>query len=132
MTIAFFGTDGQLFAFFDTFCLRSIDSGTSHIQSQNWPVGGRLGRFWEVWVGIGASSRVVYWLKNGFPLTFNSQVVSVWGMPPLTRASSPSLLTVYRDQVKNVALRDMVLQLLEKQFVRVMTETETGFSGECS
>ena len=36
-------------------------------------------------------------------------------------------MTVYRDQVKNVALRDMVLQLLEKQFVRVMTETETGF-----
>ena len=61
------------------------------------------------------------WLKNGFPLTFNPQVVSVRGMPPLTRASPPSVLTVYRDQVKNVALRDMVLQLLEKQFVLVMT-----------
>ena len=43
----------------------------------------------------------------------------------------PSLVTVYRDQVKDLALRDMVQQLLEKQCVRVMTETETGFSQEC-
>ena len=67
------------------------------------------------------------WLKNGFPLTFNPQVVSVRGIRPLTRASPPSLLTVYRDRVKNVALRDMVQQLLEKQCVWVMTESETGF-----
>ena len=67
------------------------------------------------------------WLRNGFPLTFNPQVVSVRGIPTLTRASPPSLLTAYRDPVKNVALRDTVQQLLEKQCVRVMTETETGF-----
>ena len=68
MTITFFvGTDGQLFApsLPILFALRSIDSDTCHVQSQNWPVGGRLGRFWKVCVGIGASRRVVRWLKNG-------------------------------------------------------------------
>ena len=116
MTITnFVGTDGQLNApsLPILFCLRSVDSETSHVQLQNCPVGGRLGRFWEAWVGIGASRRVVRWLKNGFPLTFNPQVVSVRGSPPLTRASPPSLLTTYQDQVRNVALRDMVQQLLD-------------------
>ena len=47
---------------------------------ENPPVGARLQRFWQVWHSLGANTRVVSILQEGYNLPFKEK-------PPLTRSS---------------------------------------------
>ena len=47
-------------------------------------VWGSLGHFWENRVEVGASKRMVRWLRFGLPLWFNRKVVKDGGLPKLT------------------------------------------------
>ena len=54
-------------------------------QSGNGPpellVGGRSKYFWRQWYAMGASRRVVRWLKNGYPLRFRRSMVQGNALP---------------------------------------------------
>ena len=54
-----------------------------------YAVGGRLKHFWRKWAEMGASRRVVRWLKFGMPLRFSRKVVRERGLLLLTRMSPP-------------------------------------------
>ena len=95
--------------------------------SQDLPVGGRLKYFWRRWKHIGASRRVVRWLRLGYPLRFNQKVVSIKGLPKLSLRAPPGLVTSYKDPSKQTALLQMVNQLVQKKCVRKMSPTEQGF-----
>ena len=76
---------------------------------------------------MGASRRVVRWLKFGLPLRFNRDTVQERGLPVLTQSSPPHLVAHYRDRVKQDALDVMIAQLTQKQCIREMSVTERGF-----
>ena len=95
--------------------------------SVNLPVGGRLRHFWPIWQRMGASRRVVRWLKFGFPLRFDQSYVDQNGLPPLSLHPPDSLIASYRDQSKQSILNEMLTLLLQKQCVTVMSEGEVGF-----
>ena len=61
---------------------------------------------------------MVRWLRHGFPLRFEHEVVASRGMRPLTCVSPAYLKINYQDTVRKVALDDMVQQLLDKRCVR--------------
>ena len=56
------------------------------------PVGARLQRFWQVWHSLGANTRVVSILQEGYNLPFKEK-------PPLTR--SPVIISGYANPVKS-------------------------------
>ena len=76
---------------------------------------------------MGASRRVVRWLKFGLPLRFSRDIVQQRGLPVLTQSSPPHLVAHYRDRVKQDALDVMIAQLTQKQCIREMSVTERGF-----
>ena len=51
----------------DTFCLSLKDSSVLKRSKSDLPVGGRLGYFWQEWEKMGASRRIVWWLKFYLP-----------------------------------------------------------------
>ena len=76
---------------------------------------------------MGASRRVVRWLKFGLPLRFSRDTVQKKGLPVLTQSSPSRLITHYPDRVKQDALDGMIAQLIQKQCIREMSVTECGF-----
>ena len=66
-------------------------------QSGNGPpellVGGRSKYFWRQWYAMGASRRVVRWLKNGYPLRFRRSMVQGNALPPLSLSAPSHLVT---------------------------------------
>ena len=78
------------------------------------PVGGRLKFFWHRWRTMGASRRVVRWLRLGYPLQFDRDVIRRHGLPSLTLAAPQCLVFNTTDQVKQAAMASMVSQLLVK------------------
>ena len=67
------------------------------------PVGGRLQVFWQTWVSMGASPRVVSILKNGYTLPFQTK-------PPLTR--EPLIRSGYATTIRQNLLQESVQSLL--------------------
>ena len=63
-----------------------------HSVAENPPVGGRLQRFWEMWLSLGSNPRVVSILKDGYNLPFKMR-------PPLTR--SPLIVSGYANPRRN-------------------------------
>ena len=76
---------------------------------------------------MGASRRVDQWLKFGLPLRFNRLVVEKKDLPHLSPRATPGLTMNYQDQAKQRPLTIMIDQLLEKEFIGRMSETECGF-----
>ena len=76
---------------------------------------------------MGANRRVVRWLRFGFPLRFNPSVISLRGLPPMSRNPLPQLVTVYRDQVKAQVLNDMLKVLVQKNCITLMSPQEVGY-----
>ena len=73
-------------------CLSApIVSNVLHVV-RNPPVGGRLQKFWQVWLSLGSNPRVVSILKEGYQLPFKER-------PPLTR--SPLIISGYSNPVRN-------------------------------
>ena len=76
---------------------------------------------------MGASRRVVRWLRGGYPIRFNRSFIREHGLPPLSHSADPTKVTQYQDQARCQALQSMINDLLEKNCVRRMEEGETGF-----
>ena len=91
------------------------------------PVGGRLKFFWQIWKNLGASRRVVRWLRHGYHLRFSRQTIDSRGLPVLSLVAPAQLRTNYRDPVKQQALDTMVSELLAKQSIREMSPSEQGY-----
>ena len=90
-------------------------------QPENLPVGGRLKFFWQRWSEMGASRRVVRWLRHGYPLRFRSPP------PRLTLQAPQYLVTSYANPVKKQALGEMLGELVAKNCIREMLPKEEGF-----
>ena len=92
----------------DTFlrgCPTVIQSGNG---PPELPVGGRLKYFWRQWYAMGASRRVVRWLKNGYPLRFRRSIVQGNALPPLSLSAPSHLITHYRDETRQQALQSKI------------------------
>ena len=71
-------------------------------------VGGRLQKFWQVWLTLGANPRVVSILREGYTLSFKIR-------PPLTR--SPVIKSGYAHPGKSKALFQALIELINKLVV---------------
>ena len=91
------------------------------------PVGGRLRHFWTKWSRIGASRRVIRWLRFGYPLKFDRQAVQDQGLPALTVCAPPDLVTNYGRVEKKLALNELVSQLLVENCITEMKPQERGY-----
>jgi hypothetical protein len=78
------------------------------------PVGGRLQQFWENWEVLGVEPYIVNMLKHGYIPEFTT-------LPPLTRV--PPRYTGSRDLQRELLLKEMVDQLLQKQVIEEVRET---------
>ena len=75
------------------------------------PVGGRLQPFWQTWARLGANSRVVSILKEGYVLPFKLK-------PPLVR--HPLIVSGYASPNRNKFLREAVQNLVDKKAVEMV------------
>ena len=74
-------------------------------------VGGRLQPFWQTWALLGANSRVVSILKEGYILPFKLK-------PPLVR--HPLIISGYANPDRNKFLREAVQSLVDKKAVEMV------------
>ena len=74
-------------------------------------VGGRLQPFWQTWARLGANSRVVSILKEGYVLPFKLK-------PPLVR--HPLIVSGYANPNRNKFLREAVQNLVDKKAVEMV------------
>ena len=81
------------------------------------PVGGRLEKFWQVWLSLGSNPRVVSILKEGYSLPFKVRP------PPLSR--SPVIVSHNADPVKSKNLKDSLQALIQKQAVEKVLVTSS-------
>ena len=82
-------------------------------------VGGRLQKFWQVWLSLGANPRVVSILQEGYTLPFKIR-------PPLTR--SPVIKSGYAHPGKSKALYQAVTDLVNKLVVeKVVIRSSLAF-----
>ena len=85
----------------------------------NLPVGARLQRFWEIWLGLGAGPKVVQILREGYTLPFQTR-------PNLTR--SPSVVSCYVNPLRNSYLLEALHQLIDKNAVELVhNQASLGF-----
>ena len=82
-------------------------------------VGGRLQKFWQVWLNLGANPRVVSILQEGYTLPFKIR-------PPLTR--SPVIKSGYAHPGKSKALFQALTELINKLVVeKVVIRSSLAF-----
>ena len=87
--------------------------------AQNLPVGARLQNFWQTWLDLGASPKVVQILKEGYTLPFRIR-------PRLTR--SPTVISCYVNPHRNSYLLEPLHQLIAKNAVELVRhQTSLGF-----
>ena len=83
------------------------------------PVGGRLQRFWQVWLSLGSNPRVVSILREGYQLPFKER-------PPLTRY--PVIASGSSNPLRNKNLNEALQSLGRKQAIeRVSVQSSLGF-----
>ena len=84
------------------------------------PVGGRLQKFWQVWLSLGSNPRVVSILREGYQLPFKER-------PPLTR--SPVIVSGYSNPIRNKNLNEDLQSLGQKQAIeRVMVPSSLVYN----
>ena len=88
------------------------------------PVGGRLRHFWPVWQKLGASRKVVRWLRFGYPLPFFKNARGLPLTPPLLSVPNPSVVTAYSDPAKQALLDETIQTLLAKQAIREVPHSD--------
>ena len=87
--------------------------------AQNLPVGARLQNFWQTWLDLGASPKVVQILKDGYTLPFRIR-------PKLKR--SPTVISCYVNPHRNSYLLEALHQLIAKNAVELVKhQTSLGF-----
>ena len=77
----------------------------------NPPVGTRLQKFWQVWLNLGASRKIVQILKAGYTLPFQNR-------PLLSRHST--VISCYVNHHKNSYLSEALHQLISKNAVELV------------
>ena len=87
------------------------------VNTSDLPVGGRLRHFWRQWQKLGASKRVVRWLRFGYPLPFHVNERGIPVTPPLVNHPPPNLITWYQDPVKQTHLDSMLNELVAKRAI---------------
>ena len=104
----------------------SIVTGLDSCQNKNTnaPVGGRLQQFWHVWHHLGASHKVVRWLRYGYPLPFYKNDRGLPLSPPLRSVPPKAVLTCYADPGKHASLLQAVDLLLTKQAIREIPHSD--------
>ena len=89
----------------------------SAVTEQN--VGGRLQKFWHIWLEMGANPRVVSVLRDGYTLPFKQR-------PRLTRV--PLVQSGYATPTKNMYLKKALVSLTHKLVVeRVVVKSSLAF-----
>ena len=76
-----------------------------HTVAQNLPVWARLNQCWKSWAALGASSKVIRILNEGYTLPF-------WNRPNLTRSPMIKSGSVY--PIKNSYLMEALYALIQK------------------
>ena len=89
-------------------CLSAPSVESAHNVVGNPPVGGRLQKFWQVWLSRGSNPRVISILKEGYSLPFKVR-------PPLSR--SPVIISGYANPTRNNHLKESLQALIQKQAV---------------
>ena len=85
----------------------------------NFPVGGRLTHFQEIWSSLGNSRLITNIVKSGYHLPFRS-------MPPLSKV--PLITSGYSDPEKRSALRAEILKLVQKGAIEpVRDQSSPGY-----
>ena len=83
------------------------------------PVGARLQNYWQIWLDLGAGSKVVQILKEGYPLPFRIR-------PKLTRY--PTVVSCYVNPHRDSYLLEALHQLIDKNAVElVQNQRSLGF-----
>ena len=83
--------------------------------ASNLPVGARLKHFWQTWLDLGASPKVVQILREGYILPFQIR-------PNLTR--SPTVISCYGNPHRNLSLLEALHQLIDKKRSRVGSKSK--------
>ena len=95
----------------------SVPNVPNAVTEQN--VGGRLQKFWHIWLEMGANPRVVSVLRDGYTLPFKQR-------PRLTRV--PLVQSGYASPTKNMYLKEALLSLMHKLVVeRVVVKSSLAF-----
>ena len=102
--------------------IRARIAQLSHI-----PVGGRLRLFWRRWRELGASKKVIRWIRKGYSLPF---ILDQSHLPPLKlmTACPPGLATNYeKGSEKQIALDILISQLLAKKVIEPVPSKQPCF-----
>ena len=104
---------GKVLTYKNLIYLLNFPVSVPHVQNApsvalSLAVGGRLQKFWQKWLDLGANPRVVSILKEGYTLPFKMR-------PPLAR--SPVVLSGYANPVRNRHLKEALLALMQKLVV---------------
>ena len=75
---------------------------------------------------MGASRRVLRWLRFGYPLRFQRGVILNQSQPPLRLQAPQYLITSYQESVKQQALSGLIQELLVKKCITPMAPEERG------
>ena len=107
----------------DVFCVNQLSfvKPVTNLQlaASNLPVGARLQNYWQTWLDLGASLKVVQILREGYTLPFRIQ-------PNLTR--SPTIISCYVNPHRNLYLLEALHQLMDKNAVElVQNQKSLGF-----
>ena len=85
----------------------------------NLPVGARLQKFWQTWLGLGAGPKVLQILREGYTLLFRNR-------PKLTRF--PTVICCYANPHRNSYLLEALHQLIDKNAVELVhNQMSLGF-----
>ena len=97
----------------DVFCVDQLffEKPVTNVQhaASNLPVGARLQNFWQTWLDLGASAKVVQILKEGYTLPFQT-------LPNLARF--PNIISCYVNSHRNLYLLEVLHQHMEKKSSR--------------
>ena len=87
--------------------------------ASNLSVGARLQSYWQTWLDLGASPKVLQILKEGNTLPF-------WTRPNLAR--SPTIISCYVNPHRNLYLLEALHQLIDKNAVELVSNQRSlGF-----
>ena len=98
-------------------CVKPVTNVTT--AAPNLPVGARLQNFWQTWLDLGAGSKVVQILKEGYTLPFRIR-------PNFAR--SPTVVSCYVNPHRNLYLLDALYQRIVKNTVElIVNQRSLGF-----
>ena len=92
---------------------------------QNLPVGARLQNFWQTWLDLGASPKVIQILREGYPLPFRTRpklthfptVVSCYVNPQQEQLPVGGITSAYRQERSGTGTKSKISGLFNRLFL---------------